>query len=465
MGVVYHGAQPIVSNPGNPDNTVQTIRQPDLVNPPNLRFPIPAPNMVLMASRSAMPVLAKPPVPAAPSVSSLQAVKAPAPQGIAIAPQPPPAPSLEPPKLALPQAGVDALVTHPATAKPVLASNPPISGASARSVESSGTDAKDLLVINGVTALTNRMVTIPPIEERGAFTVIADASTVPSPGGDIGAGAGSSGSGAGNAGAGNSSGRGGGAGGVGTGSGGGNGSGGGVGLGTGNGMGPGSGPGKGTGTGTGGAGKGSGSGTGHGTGTGPGSGSGSGPGRGPFPDITIIGGSTSTGVNAAGGGAPSIPSKALRQYSYGMSIVASGASGGGLRDYGVFHNEAVYTVYLPADEQAGGPDWVLQYASIDPPNSPRPAGVLIPPYPVLRQAPRFPAEAVVRSRGRTIVLYAVINAEGKFEATRIIQSPNSLLNEPLMDAVHEWIFKPAQFNGQSVGVQVLLGIPVSRSAP
>ncbi len=51
------------------------------------------------------------------------------------------------------------------------------------------------------------------------------------------------------------------------------------------------------------------------------------------------------------------------QANYAITIVASGASGGGFKDFGVFRDEASYTVYLDmADAGAHGSTWTLQYA-------------------------------------------------------------------------------------------------------
>ena len=42
--------------------------------------------------------------------------------------------------------------------------------------------------------------------------------------------------------------------------------------------------------------------------------------------------------------------------------MASGASGGGFKDYGIFKNGVSYTVYLDmADAGLRGPNWAMQY--------------------------------------------------------------------------------------------------------
>lgn len=51
-GLVYPASQPIVSNPPNPTNRIQTILQPELVKPPTLKVPLALPNMVMIARAS-----------------------------------------------------------------------------------------------------------------------------------------------------------------------------------------------------------------------------------------------------------------------------------------------------------------------------------------------------------------------------------------------------------------------------
>ena len=53
---VHRGPQSIISNPSNPDNYVQTVRRPDLVEAPKLKSPLQLPNLVLLA-RSAPTLL------------------------------------------------------------------------------------------------------------------------------------------------------------------------------------------------------------------------------------------------------------------------------------------------------------------------------------------------------------------------------------------------------------------------
>jgi hypothetical protein len=144
-----------------------------------------------------------------------------------------------------------------------------------------------------------------------------------------------------------------------------------------------------------------------------------------------------------------------------MTIVASGASGGGFKDYGVFHDETSYTVYLDmADAGALGKSWAMQYA-LDTHLMTSPThGGLVPPYATVKALPGFSPEAAKRGRGGTIVVFGVINREGKFQDLRIMHSPEIGLNQFMLDALMKWTFRPAEVDGAKVAVKVLLGVPV-----
>jgi len=40
------------------------------------------------------------------------------------------------------------------------------------------------------------------------------------------------------------------------------------------------------------------------------------------------------------------------------------------------------------------------------------------------------------------------------------QTPDTRLNDPIVLAFNQWVFRPAQLNNQPVAVKVLLGIPL-----
>jgi hypothetical protein len=205
---------------------------------------------------------------------------------------------------------------------------------------------QSIAVLNAI-QITAKPTIMPPGEKLGSFEVSPNGSSSASPSNAMGPGApGGSAAGTTSAGAGKSdkadkNGTGGagksvGKAGLGAGS---NGAGNGSSK-TGGGAGSGKGS-AGKGAGTSGKGVGNGSagtkGGGSGSGNGPGAGAGTGEGAGPFSDIEVIGG-VGSGMQGAGVKA-AVKTSVPRGYDF--NIVASGGSGGGLRDFGIFHNEAV----------------------------------------------------------------------------------------------------------------------------
>ena len=144
-----------------------------------------------------------------------------------------------------------------------------------------------------------------------------------------------------------------------------------------------------------------------------------------------------------------------------MTIVATGSTGGGLRDYGVFKDQVVYTVYIDVDDPGHHrPRWTLQYALVGRGDSTPAMASLLPPYPLKKEFPRLPPVGS-RDVGRVIVATGVVNKQGELTGLRVVQSPNSLLIEPLLDALAKWTFQAAELNGEPIDVRVVLGIPIS----
>ena len=209
-------------------------------------------------------------------------------------------------------------------------------------------------------------------------------------------------------------------------------------------------------------------GSGIGSGTGVGSAAGSAGGNSPFKGITIVGGATGSGSHR-----DSSASRAHSATRYGLTIIGSGPSGGGLKDYGVFHHETVYTVYLGMADMANHAlDWTMQYALMPAERGGHPGqpggnsalqssrGLLAAPYPVAKRIPEFRPELLARYRGRMVVVAAQIDKDGKLRDIRFVQSVGPELNPFIEEALSKWEFHPAAMDYERVGVKVLLGIPV-----
>lgn len=475
-GLSYPGPQPIVSDPPNPTNRIQTVLQPALVNPPILKKFAPLPNLVQLTDAGPRPLDVRankptlPPEPVRPMEAPKLKLRAKLPlEAMRSQPdlpvlQPAPTTPIEPPKLALPVNAPEVatpLVVRKSVVKAVEKSIEPPRPEQISHVTTHGTDLQNLVALSPIPAPPGQPVKVPAGEARGRFAISPDASVTPSQsrpgsklgglasaavgiGGESGASGGNAAGITGGAGTGGEGSSVGGSGGVGTGTESGKGSGNG-------GAGPGSGRGSGVGPGLGeGAGPSSGSGTGAGAGHGGGA----------FPGITIQG--SGSGSGAAGKSTWHV----APQTAYGMTIVATASSGGGLPDFGVFSHEKVYTVYIDmstADDPA--PALTLQYALLNDPSAEgsanRSTEGLMPPFPVVKEMPQFPVELVHKYLRRLIVVYAIMDTKGKLQQMLVMQSPDDRITSRILEALNKWAFRPAELKGQPVSVKILLGIPLS----
>jgi hypothetical protein len=428
-GFAYPGPQPLVSDPPHATLGIQTILQPALKNPPLLHQYTPLPNI----AKPEEVAVAEPPKPVIKVLAGEVSLR------------PSDAPIVAP-KLTLP---VNAASQAPAldASQPIvpklLPAKPPVPGpAEISEVPVERRSQQALLVLNAVPAPPDVPTRIPAAEARSLFavapgevTVIADPGAG-SKGGiqpSMATGTGTpsdvaSGDAIADARAGGRSAN---LGGSGTGSGGRYGSSKGSGV---NSSGSGVGTGRGTTAGTG-------TGSGAGTAVGSGKGAGSAPGGGGFPGISISGGRYGNGSGVASLKAGVGPH---RQTSYSMTITSTASSGGGLADFGVFHDEKIYTVYLDmrASDEDSTPSWTLQYAVLNPPAGPRTAPT--PPYVLLKQVPELTADLAAKCANQLIVASAIITDTGKLEQVSVKHTPDDQIVAPLTEALSNWSFEPAQ---------------------
>ena len=446
-GMAFPGPQPILSSPPNPTNQRQTIIQPALEKPKILQEFVPLPNMV----RAAKPHLALPPdvMGGKPELPEFHpAVQA----------------AVQPPRMVLPATPPPAPIRPAAEAPKRASGEKVVEPPKLKPPQMLGADEQALVSLSPTPTLPQKAPQIPEGEARGQFAVSPSASLEPAPvpGSKIESSApvpaiGQTGAAAGDA-----------AGQVTPGGGG-----------TGTGAGADSGSGKGGTTATG-AGRGSSAGTGIGTGAGPtsasGAGAGNATGKGGLPGLTIQArsyGGAGISVNNGGGGAGGgisvnvqrTPVKLPPQTAYGMTISSTADSGGGLPDLGVFAHEKVYTVFLDMRSTSSDytPSWTLQYArlrSAAEKDASASSEGLTPPFPLAKEMPRLNSELIRTYLRNVIVVFAVMDTEGKLQRVSILQTPDNRFNTPILAALTHWKFQPAQLNGQPVPLKVLIGIPL-----
>jgi hypothetical protein len=421
----YAGPQEIVSYFPHAVNRVQTIRRPDLVVPPNLKFPMRLQSMVMLPSQ-AVPVLApRPPEEARPAPPKPTA------SNIEI---PIPKPTVELPKLvSVPAAPAEEAPTKSATA-------PQPSAADSSVAVEKLTPRKSVIVVNAVNVAPDPAVQVPDAQLAGNFVV------GPSLGTSVPANSSASGTGrsAENGPAKSSA-------SVYKGSGAGANIGGGAAATT-----PGHAPG---------AGNGNRESTAAGSASAPGTGSGSGaPGRGngsgnPSGRGTNSGGTG--GISISGGisgrsGAPINRALPMNR-SYGLTIISGGSSGGAGRDMGVFdRSETVFSVAIPMADSGGGADWPMQYAML---NHAQPgAGLLVPPFAQKKVAATMARSPFAGEQG-PVFISGVIDETGKLLALRSIRAQD-VRSQPAIQALQQWQFLPAQLDGRPVASKVLIGVNV-----
>ena len=396
----YAAPQTIVSNVANPVNRIQTILRPDLVKPPNLKFPLRLQSLVILPSPAA-PVLA-PPAPV-PIPEQAPAIK----------------PTVETPVLTLTAKTGSVIRAKAASAQNVSPDLKNFSSTNSNAI-------KALVVVNAVQVVPDPSTAVPEGQLAGNFVV------GPS---NNGSGAGSSSpssatvSGTGSVvdhsatpGDGNASGSGSEA--VGPGKGG-------------SGISTSPKPGNGSG------------------GTGPANGSASsGSGTGAVssgaPGISISGGVPGRNRAVTANSFPGRP-------SYSMMIISGGASGGASRDLGVFsRSETVYSVSIPMTDAGGGPDWTMQYALRDPAQTG--SGLLVPPIAQKKVAATVKPSPISIDAGPVFVT-AIVDENGKLQSLRPVRVQDTRW-QTAVRALEQWEFLPAQLDGKPAACKILMGVAV-----
>jgi protein TonB len=73
--------------------------------------------------------------------------------------------------------------------------------------------------------------------------------------------------------------------------------------------------------------------------------------------------------------------------------------------------------------------------------------------------PAYPLELMRQNVGGTVILYAVIRADGAVEKVRVLRSVDERLDQFASEAIAKWQFDPATKNGSPVDVEATFWIP------
>jgi TonB family protein len=144
----------------------------------------------------------------------------------------------------------------------------------------------------------------------------------------------------------------------------------------------------------------------------------------------------------------------------------------------VFGDRKFYsmTLNMPNLNSAGG-SWVIRFAELNHGDSPHdaggrdssglesgqgansPTGDLSQPAATRKVDPAYPMQLMHENVAGTVILYAVIHADGSVGSVRVLRGVDNRLDQYASAAVEKWKFQPATKNGAPVDVEATFQIP------
>ena len=73
--------------------------------------------------------------------------------------------------------------------------------------------------------------------------------------------------------------------------------------------------------------------------------------------------------------------------------------------------------------------------------------------------PAYPMELMKQNVGGTVIVYAVIHADGSVGSVRVLRSVDERIDRYASEAIAKWQFQPAMKNGSPVDVEATFWIP------
>jgi TonB family protein len=133
----------------------------------------------------------------------------------------------------------------------------------------------------------------------------------------------------------------------------------------------------------------------------------------------------------------------------------------------VFGGRKFYSLSLnmPNLNSAGG-SWIVRFAALKPDagSSERSSGDpsaedLSAPRATRKVDPAYPQELMRQNVGGTVILFAVIHADGTVGSVRVLRSVDDRIDQFAAEAIAKWQFQPATKNGAPVDVEATFSIP------
>jgi TonB family protein len=118
------------------------------------------------------------------------------------------------------------------------------------------------------------------------------------------------------------------------------------------------------------------------------------------------------------------------------------------------------TINMPNLNSAGG-SWVVRFAELnhDPSIHDANAADLSQPAATRKVDPAYPLQLMRENVAGTVILYAVIHADGTVGNVRVLRGVDERLDQFASQAIAKWQFQPATKNGTPVDVEATFQIP------
>jgi len=131
---------------------------------------------------------------------------------------------------------------------------------------------------------------------------------------------------------------------------------------------------------------------------------------------------------------------------------------------GVFSGRRFYSVMIntPNLNSTGG-SWVIRFAERNHESGPQdpdaPAANLSEPMATRTVDPAYPMQLMRQNVSGTVIVYAVIHADGSVGDVRVLSGVDARLDRFASEAVAQWKFEPATKNGSAIDVVATFKIP------
>lgn len=130
----------------------------------------------------------------------------------------------------------------------------------------------------------------------------------------------------------------------------------------------------------------------------------------------------------------------------------------------IFGNRRFYSVTLNMPNlNSGGGSWVIRFAELKHDSSTQDASAphtdLSEPMATRKVDPAYPLQLMRENVHGTVILYAVIHADGSVGNVKVLRGVDDRLDRYATEAISQWKFDPATKNGSPVDVEATFQIP------